>query len=165
MRYHFCPCCAAALADTDLDGQTRQTCSQQCGYVNWNNPVPVVAALVLLRGEVILVRQANWPAGWFGLVTGYLEKAEEPRNGAAREVAEELGLRAVRVERIGEYPFVEQNQLILAYAIECEGDIVLSDELSEYKRVPINKLQAWPFGTGRAVADWLRQQETRTAVA
>jgi NADH pyrophosphatase NudC (nudix superfamily) len=156
--FRFCPWCAAPLAASLIDGAQRVACAKACGFVHWNNPVPVVAALVLHRGDAILVRKQEWPPTWYGLVTGFLEPQEEPQLAAAREVQEELSLQVLRQRWIGNYGFAEQNQVLLAYALECEGDIVLSEELSAYKRVPVPVLKPWAFGTGQAVADWLAQQ-------
>ena len=157
-RYIFCPLCASPLVPSVVHGEERIVCSKACGFVYWNNPTPVVAALVLHKGDVILVRQATWPERWFGLVTGFLEQNEEPKSAAAREVQEELSLTVVSSQWIGEYAYPAQNQILLAYAMECEGDIVLSEELSEYKRVPAAALRPWPFGTGRAVQDWIERR-------
>lgn len=158
MNFQYCPCCAATLTSAQVDLRERRVCSKGCGYVLWNNPIPVVAALIFHAGRAILVRQANWPQGWFGLVTGFLEKAEEPADGIVREIQEELGLRSTSVEWIGEFAYPEQNQLILAYAVECEGELNLSEELSDVKYINIDQLRPWPFGTGKAVHAWLKKQ-------
>jgi len=139
----------------------RSACSQACGFVHWNNPVPVVAALIVHAGRALLVRQANWPTGWFGLVTGFLEQTEEPAAAVEREIREELGLHSDRTNWIGEFAYPEQNQIILAYAVECEGDIVLSDEISEVKLIDLDALKPWAFGTGKAVKAWLDQRTTQ----
>jgi len=157
-NYHFCPACGAGLATSEIDGRARHVCARGCGFVHWNNPVPVAAALVIHEGDAILVRKAEWPGGWFGLVTGFIEQAEDPGDAARREVEEELGLQSISLERICEFAFGEQNQIILGFAVECSGTISLSSELSEYKRVPIDKLRPWPFGTGRVVAQWLSER-------
>ena len=51
----------------------RPTClAEGCGFVLWDNPVPVVAALVELEGRIVLARNVAWPENAFGLVTGWL---------------------------------------------------------------------------------------------
>jgi NADH pyrophosphatase NudC (nudix superfamily) len=159
-KFRFCPVCASPLMASTVDREERVMCSNACGFVHWNNPVPVVAALVLHEGDAILVRQEKWPEGWYGLVTGFLEQIEEPASAAAREVQEELSLRVLSTQWIGNYAFAEQNQVLLAYALACDGEIVLSEELAQYKRVPVSALKPWSFGTGRAVHDWIQRQNT-----
>jgi NAD+ diphosphatase len=155
----YCPLCAAPLSARDMDGVERLACSLSCGYVYWNNPVPVVAALVQYGGGVLLARNAAWPPGRFSVITGFLEKGETPEQGILREVQEELGLEG-RIERfIGYYPFHPQNQLILAFDIVAEGEVRLSEELLEYRIIAPEKLRAWDYGTGYAVRDWLARRE------
>jgi NADH pyrophosphatase NudC (nudix superfamily) len=158
-EYRFCPWCGAGLQSREIDGFDRHACSRtDCDYVYWDNPTPVVAAIVEMDGSVILVRNQGWPEKWFGLVTGFLERGETPEAGIRREVVEELSLDPVAVEFLGLYPFFERNELILAYHVLARGEISLGDELERFKAIPIEKLRPWPFGTGPAVKDWLERR-------
>ena len=139
-------------------GAERMACPA-CEFVHWDNPVPVVAAIVEHEGAVILARNRNWPPKMFGLVTGFLEKDETPEAGIVREVKEELGLDALGTSFIGLYPFARANELIIAFHVPAEGTIVLNEELADIRRVPPGRLQPWDFGTGLAVADWLRERD------
>ncbi|MCJ7837818.1 MAG: ADP-ribose pyrophosphatase, partial [Burkholderiales bacterium] len=59
---HFCPRCAAPLAQTEVGGASRMACADvACGYVHWDNPIPVVAAIVEHEGRVVLARNRRWP--------------------------------------------------------------------------------------------------------
>ena len=154
--YRFCPQCGSRLVARDTGGAWRQACAAgSCGFVIWDNPVPVVAAIVEHAGRVLLARNVGWPEKVFGLVTGYLEPDEAPEAAVAREVSEELGLRATAVTLVGLYPFARKNQLIIAYHVIADGQIVLNEELAEYRLIDPDKLKAWDFGTGPAVRDWL----------
>jgi len=124
-----------------------------CGFVHYNNPVPVVAAIVEHEGAVILARNKEW----FGLITGFLEQNETPEEAIVREVKEELNLKGRIVGMIGVYTYFKLNQIYIAYHVVAEGEIVLNEELAEYKRVAPEELQPWPFGTGLAVKDWLER--------
>jgi hypothetical protein len=53
------------------------------------------------------------------------------------------------------------NQIIIAYHVHAEGEIVLGDELDEYKRIPPGKLKGWPMGAGKAVLDWIAKNQPR----
>jgi ADP-ribose pyrophosphatase YjhB (NUDIX family) len=123
--------------------------------VHWDNPTPVVAALVETPDGVVLVRDKRWPDDWFGLVTGFLERGESPEEGTLREVEEELGLTGQVVGLIGVYGFSVMHQLIVAYHVRAQGTIRLGEELAAHKVVPADKLKPWPLGTGHAVRDWL----------
>lgn len=155
--YRFCPVCGTALEQADVDGRSRLRCaSDPCGWVHWDSPVPVVAAIVQHGGDVILVRSREWgDVNVHGLVTGFLERGETPDHGVLREVEEELGLQAEIVSFVGHYLFEPMNQIIAAYHVRASGEISLSDELTSFKRIRIEKLRPWPMGTGMAVSDWL----------
>ena len=155
----YCPLCAHGLEEVKIDGKPRLSCcSETCDYVYWNNPTPVIGALVERNGEVILVRNIGWPQKMFGLVTGFLEEGETPECGILREVKEELGLDGQIVDFIGYYAFFEMNQLILAFHVTVDGEIILGQELAEIRSIPPERLRPWRFGTGYAVSDWLKKR-------
>ena len=155
----YCPVCASPLApvaaDDDEDRRRLVCSSETCEYTFYDNPVPVVAALVEHGETVLLVRNKGWPESWYGLVSGFLEKGESPEDGVLREVKEEVGLRGEIVSFIGAYSFFEMNQLILAYHVRGQGEIQIGSELAGIRAVPPDKLRPWPLGTGHAVRDWL----------
>jgi NADH pyrophosphatase NudC (nudix superfamily) len=159
----FCPQCGQPLAQKDLNGQTRLACSSgSCDYVFWNNPIPVVAAIVEHDGNVLLVRNKGWPEKWFGIVSGFLEKGETPEAAVLREVKEEVGLDGEIVRLIGIYSFFRLNQLILAYHVRAAGIVKIGEELEAVKAIPPEKLRPWEFGTGPAVRDWLEARQKRS---
>src|SRR3954463_13623262 len=122
----FCPTCASPLLARDVDGRTRFVCaSESCDYVFYDNPVPVVAALLEHGQTVLLVRNKGWPEKWYGLVSGFLERGESPEQGGLREIKEEVGLNGEIVSFIGAYPFIEMNQIILAYHVRAWGEIAI----------------------------------------
>ncbi|MES1943742.1 NUDIX hydrolase [Salinisphaera sp. PC39] len=152
----YCPACAGPLEAAELSGHRRLRCTDpDCGYVFWDNPVPVVAAIVEHEGALILARNVAWPPKMFGLVTGFLEPREHPETGVVREVEEELGLDATLEGFVGTYPFPRMNQLVLAYHLTASGPITLNEELAEYKRLAPERVRYWPASTGWAVKDWL----------
>lgn len=153
---HYCPQCRRDLICKELGGRSRLACAAaECGFVFWDNPVPVVAAIVELEGSVVLVRNAWWPKGKFRLLAGYLEPDETAEQGVLREVAEELGLQGAIHEFVGTYPNLGNNQLLLVYHVRIEGEPELSAELAEIRRLAPEHLHPWPDGTGVALRDWL----------
>ena len=159
MSERFCPRCASPLAQVELGGASRMACPEAvCGYVHWDNPIPVVAAIVEHEGRVVLARNRSWPENTYGLVTGFLERGESPQQGVAREVKEELNLDAKATSFVGLYPFERKNELIIAYHVEAAGVINLNEELVDYRAIKPARLRPWKFGTGLALADWLRSR-------
>jgi len=161
MSFRFCPQCTSPLLDEPVDGAQRLRCPDvACGFVHWDNPVPVVAAIVEHEGDIILARNAAWPVPFYALITGFLEKHDpSPEEAVLREVKEELGLDAVQPATfVGHYAFPKKNQLIMAYHVVAKGTITLNEELVDYKRIPPQKLRYWPAATGLALRDWLLSQ-------
>jgi NADH pyrophosphatase NudC (nudix superfamily) len=157
--YRFCPRCGAALREQELSGRQRHVCdTPDCGFVHWDNPLPVLAAVVEYEGQLLLARNAAWPEKMFALVTGFMERDETPEAGIARELKEETNLDAQAISLIGVYEFMRKNELIIAYHVVATGEIALSEELAEYRLVDPAKVKLWNAGTGHAVADWLQSR-------
>lgn len=156
----YCPLCASPLALRVLDEFERLVCSTpHCQFVHWNNPVPVVAALVQYSGQVILARNAQWRGPVFSLITGYLERDETPEQAVLRELHEELGLQGKITTFIGHYSAFKKNQLILAYCVQAQGEIKLGKEIAEVRLLTNTELGRYNFGdlqiTAQIVSDFL----------
>ncbi|HEU4619499.1 MAG TPA: NUDIX hydrolase [Gammaproteobacteria bacterium] len=157
-EFNYCPLCGTPLVRGRHGGRDRAACpAEGCGFVHWDNPVPVVAAVVEREGRVVLVRSNGWPETWYGLVTGFLESNEKPEDAVLREVDEELGIGGTLESYIGAYPFERMNQIIFVYhVLAAPGPIRLCrEELADHKEVRIDRLRPWPRGTGPALRDWL----------
>jgi NADH pyrophosphatase NudC (nudix superfamily) len=157
----FCPRCASRLeplsAEEDSGSKTRLRCPG-CAWTHWNNPTPVLAAVIELAdrgGQLLLARNAAWPGKMYGLITGFMEAGESPQEGITREVAEETSLKVEALDLIGVYDFQRMNQIIVAYHAVARGEIVLSAELAEYRLFRPEDVRCWRAGTGVALAEWL----------
>ncbi len=163
-EHRFCPNCATALAligALEDGGPKERLRCPACGWTHWNNPTPVLAAVVECAdrgGQLLLARNAAWQARFFGLITGFMEAGETPEEGIAREVLEETSLRVDKLTLIGVYDFQRMNQLIVAYHALAHGEISLSPELVEYRLYTPETVRCWRAGTGFALADWLRSR-------
>jgi len=154
----FCPHCKSALESALHGGRDRLACcNDDCDFIFWGNPTPVVAAVIELGSDVVLVRNHGWPEKWFGLVTGFLERGETPEEGILREIDEELNLHGEIESFIGLYPFEQMNELVIAYYVKATGEVEIGDEIEEFKLIPREKLRPWSFGTGKAVRDWIER--------
>lgn len=154
-EFAFCPRCAAPLVRGPQAGRERAQCPS-CGWVHWDNPTPVVAAIIEYDGKVLLARNVAWPEKMFALVAGFLERDETPQEAVAREVKEETGLDVIETNLVGVYEFRRRNEVIIAFHTPAEGTIVLGEELAEFRLLEPARVKPWPLGTGLAVADWMR---------
>ena len=159
--FNFCPICATPLqllSQLEDGGPKERLRCPACDWTHWNNPTPVLAAIIELAdrdGQVLLARNAAWPGKMFALITGFMEAGESPEEGIAREVLEETSLKVDSLKLVGAYEFLRMNQVIVAYHAVARGDIVLSPELVEYRLYRPEDIKCWRAGTGYAVADWL----------
>lgn len=159
--FKFCPHCRTALAPIVVEedgGPTERMRCPTCGFTHWNNPTPVLAAIVQYRGQVLLARNAAWTRRMFALITGFMEAGETPEEGIRREIQEETSLVTQSLGLVGVYDFQRMNQVIIAWHAVCDGDIRLSPELAEYRLYDLPDLRCWSAGTGYALADWLRSR-------
>ena len=127
-----------------------------CGFTHWNNPTPVLAAVIEYKGQILLARNAAWSGRRFALITGFMEAGETPQGGIEREIKEETSLDTSSLDLIGVYDFQRMNQIIIAYHAVCHGEVRLSPELVDYKLYAFEDVLCWPSGTGYALADFLR---------
>lgn len=158
-EFRFCPNCATQLAmrsEMEDSGEKSRLRCPACDFTHWNNPTPVLAAVVEYEGKILLARNAAWEGRMFALITGFMEADETPQDGIAREIKEETNLDTASLDLIGVYDFQRMNQIIIAYHAVCTGEVRLSPELAEFRLYDFDKLKCWPAGTGYALADWLR---------
>src|ERR1041385_3893898 len=97
-------------------------------------------------GTIGLVRQYRHPAVKYllELPAGTLNDQERPEIGAARELEEELGIVAGRLEKLSEFfvspGFCEEKMwLYLATALQQTAQRLEDDELIEIVRLPIDR--------------------------
>jgi NAD+ diphosphatase len=160
-EFRFCPNCAnelQLLSQLEDGGHKERLRCAACAWTHWNNPTPVLAAVVQYQDRILLARNAAWQGKMYALITGFMEAGESPKDGIAREIKEETNLDAKEVNLIGAYEFLRMNQVIIAYHAVCEGEVKLSPELADYKLYDYDAVKCWPAGTGYALADWLRSR-------
>ncbi len=165
----YCLQCSFPLSMKQIENQKRLACSNNnCDFILWNNPVPVVGGIIETESGILLARNKFWPLGIYSIITGFLEFQECPEEAILRETNEELGLTGTNPILVGAYPYTEKNQIVLVYHVKANGKIVLNDEIAEIKvltkdelgKWPFGqeKLPGWPFGCGWAIRDWLNSE-------
>ena len=156
-NFNHCPQCGSAMP---IQRKAPLPCpAEGCQFVYYQNPLPVVTAIVEVSDGVVLAHNRDWPSGMFGPITGFIEAGESPDQAMIREAREELGLTLSLQSLIGVYGFERLNQVIVAYHLRGEGNITLNEELDDYRIIPVDKLKSWSFGTGLAIRDWLARRQ------
>lgn len=132
-RIAFCAHCGQGMQTVMFQGKPRRRCPS-CGYIHFAEPKIAVGAMVVDEGRLLLIRRAVVPEkGKWSLPAGYLDLGETPREGAAREVAEETGLRVCVRELVDAYhnPPGHGAAVVLVYrAVVTGGTLRASDDAS-----------------------------------
>ena len=102
-KFSYCPVCGSRHFTENNDKSKR---CEDCGFVYYLNPSSATVALIEnTHGEILVVRRAKEPAkGTLDLPGGFCDIGETAEEGIIREVEEETGLHASRVEYLFSIP-------------------------------------------------------------
>lgn len=160
----YCPHCGQLLSPREIDGRARPACMSR-GYVFWDTPIPVVAAIVEREGHVLLARKRGWPPDRWALFAGFPEGGETMEEAILREVCEEAGLTAEVLGLVGVYSLPQGKQVFIVYRLRAGGNAVkVGEELEairEFRQDELGEmLEHLPpqAGAARALRDWLRMK-------
>ncbi|MEE9901981.1 MAG: NUDIX domain-containing protein [Acinetobacter haemolyticus] len=145
-KQKFCMDCGNTLVLKEIDNVKRFACNSSCGYILWNNPVPIIAILIKYQNKYLIAHNKIWPKGLYSTISGFLEEKETIYECASRETKEELGLDIIDSKIIDAFTYKEMNQLIIAIFAECEGEICLNDELDDFQLLTVNELRLLDVG-------------------
>lgn len=106
-------------------------------------------AIVLVRrgdDEVLMVRNAEWPAGRYSLAAGFLDFGESLEDCAAREVREETGIEITGIKYVGSQSWPFPSQLMAGFVAEyAAGELVVDhSELEDARWFPVSNLPVLP---------------------
>jgi NAD+ diphosphatase len=123
------------------------------------------AAVIMLVSDgerLLLGRQANWPAGRYSLLAGFVEPGERLEDTVTREVMEEAGVRVREAHYIASQPWPFPSGLMLGFSALAEPDPPrCSDELENarwFTREQIrDEVAAGTLGLSRpeSISRWL----------
>ncbi len=145
----FCPYCGGKLKKKFIEGRERLFCTE-CGFVIFENPTPVVAA-VLIEGEKILLVKRGIPPkkGFWSLPAGFIDVDESAEETLIREMKEETNLDIKEFEPLGtvnQKSLVHGWVLVIGFLIKkYRGIVKAGDDAEEAKFFNINSLPQFPF--------------------
>ena len=132
MRYVYCPKCGEKLTLRPIGDEGDVPYCEKCGRPWFDTfSTCVLSVPVSEQGEVLLIRQSYGDTSKFVGVAGYMKPNETAENAAKREIAEETGLDAFRVEFLESLFYEGRDQLMLGFEASVKKDrIKLSSEVS-----------------------------------
>lgn len=99
----------------DGDNRVRMVC-RDCGFIHYENPRIVVAAVSTFGDRILLCRRAIPPRrGYWTVPGGFMENNETTIEGAIRETLEETGAAVAVRDLLGVYSLPHIGQVHLVY--------------------------------------------------
>jgi len=147
-----CPRCGGG---TDrISGTWGKRC-QACGYEHFPSIHPCTLVLVCRGEEVLLIRKAEWPPGYYSLPSGFCDFGESLEECARREVAEETGIGIRNLHYVGSQCWPFPGQLMIGFTADyAEGEIVIErEELEDAAWFPRNAIP--PTFSRKSIAGWM----------
>jgi len=139
----FCSGCGAGM--DFIPGEWGKQC-HGCQRRHYPHVHPCIIVLITRGDEVLLTRKANWIAGRYSLVAGFVEPGECLEETLEREAYEETGIKVKNIEYIGSQSWPFPSQIMMGFTAEYAGGelIVDTDELEDAGWFPRNKLPLLP---------------------
>jgi len=157
----YCPQCKYPLRRIKINKRRRLVC-QRCGWINYENPLPAVVAVVRNNKKILLVKRGIEPhKGRWTLPSGFIEIEETPRVACLRELNEETNLEGKVLKIIGVYSQrskMYKNILVVACEVGVEKEKpVAGDDAQEARFFPVERLPSIPFSSHRQIIEDLKQ--------
>ena len=157
----FCPQCGHALEWHNRFGRNRPVCPA-CDHTVFLDPKVAVVVFVTRGDAVLLVRRRNAPGtGQWALPAGFVDADEDPAAAAARETAEETGIRVAVTRLMGLYHRPDPEGLadiVIAYQAEALDDTLRAgddaDAAGWFSGADLDALPIALATTRRLLAAW-----------
>jgi NAD+ diphosphatase len=126
-----------------------------CNSTHFPHIHPCAIVLVKRGNELLLTRKAEWVAGRYSLVAGFVDFGESLEECAIREVREETGIEICNVRYVGSQNWPFPAQLMAGFVADyAAGDINVDfNELEDARWFPVEKLPLLP--AVRSIARWI----------
>jgi NAD+ diphosphatase len=119
-RHRFCGICGSPTAAARA-GQVRVCSNSNCRHEAFPRLDPAVIVLVSDGDQVLLGRQASWPAGRYSTIAGFVEPGESLEDAVEREVQEETGVKVDRIEYHSSQPWPFPSSLMVGFKARALG--------------------------------------------
>jgi NAD+ diphosphatase len=138
--------------------QDRAMACPSCHLISYPRLSPSIIVLVTKGEEMLLARNANWPAKMYSTLAGFVEPGESIEQTVHREVFEEVGLKVKSLKYFGSQSWPFPNSLMLGFHAEyAGGDIVCQpEEIADAQWFTKDSMPQTPPKT--AISGWLIEE-------
>jgi NAD+ diphosphatase len=149
----FCSRCGATMEPIAATHGLR--CSS-CHAEHFPHIHPCVIVLVRRGDQFLLGRKAQWPAGRYSLVAGFLDMGESLEECVVREVREETGIEVRNIRYVGSQNWPFPSQLMAGFVADWAGGEISVDgeELEDARWFSLKELPA-SLPARRSIARWI----------
>ncbi|HEY8290831.1 MAG TPA: NAD(+) diphosphatase, partial [Thermomicrobiales bacterium] len=128
--HRFCGHCGTRTVYHKVD---RATECPHCGLVNYPRIAPAVIVAVERGDELLLARNANFPAAFFSVLAGFVEAGESLEETVRRELREEVSIEVEIIRYFGSQSWPFPNSLMVGFtATYASGEICVdTNEVAE----------------------------------
>ncbi|MDQ2785145.1 MAG: NAD(+) diphosphatase [Chloroflexota bacterium] len=128
--HQYCGHCGTRTVYHKVD---RATECPNCGLVNYPRIAPAVIVAVERGDELLLARNANFPAAFFSVLAGFVEAGESLEETVRRELREEVSIEVKDITYFGSQSWPFPNSLMVGFTATYEsGEIrVDTNEVAE----------------------------------
>src|SRR5882757_4326371 len=113
-RHRFCGSCGATTVPAK-GGHVLVCTNPACRHEQFPRLDPAIIVLVSDGERALLGRQASWPIGRYSTIAGFVEPGESLEDAVAREVFEETGIDADRIQYHSSQPWPFPSSLMLGF--------------------------------------------------
>lgn len=141
--HRFCGQCGCAMHL--VNWELAMLC-HQCGHRTYPRISPCVLVAIRKADQILLARSDRHKPGFFSILAGFVESGETLEQAAAREVAEEVGVKIANLRYAGSQPWPFPHSLMVGfYADYVGGDIVCQEhEIAEAAWFKLDQLPEVP---------------------
>jgi mutator protein MutT len=151
--FKFCPVCGSGQFDQH---NIKSKMCNSCGFIYYINPSAATAAFIRNDdGDLLVCRRAHEPAkGTLDLPGGFIDYNETAEQGVAREIEEEIGVKAIAVKYLfslpNDYVYSGMDIPTMDLFFECKLEdysrIIAADDVEECFFLPVREINPALFG-------------------
>ena len=168
-RRHYCPYCSDPLT-LKIEGDALRDFCGTCRTFFYDNPLPVVSAILDSDRKILLVKRGKAPfRGMWCLPTGFAETGETVEEAALRELEEETGIKG-KINRLLDVDSLKNrfygDLLFLTFVVDqIGGEMIAGDDSAAVRFFPVEKIPRLAFRSNtKAVQAYIRAKEDYWAI-